>query len=112
VEALPIVCDVTDQWQVNQAVDKACDAFGGVDIVVNNAGVLIPSLLSEARVEDLRRMMDVNFFGAVHVTHAALPIMQDAGFGNIVNIASIVGRWGGNYALRVLRKQVRVDRFY
>lgn len=95
VEALPIVCDVTHQSEVNQAVDKACDAFGGMDIVVNNAGVLIPSLFSEARVEDLRRMMDVNFFGAVHVTHAALPIMQDAGFGNIVNIASIAGRRGG-----------------
>ncbi len=62
VEALPLVCDVTDQAQVNRAVAEACDEFGTVDIVVNNAGVLIPSLFSEARVEDLRRMMDVNFF--------------------------------------------------
>ena len=95
VAALPLVCDVTDQAQVDRAVDAACDAFGGIDIVVNNAGVLIPSLFSEARVEDLRRMMEVNFFGAVHMTHAVLPIMQDTGFGNIVNIASIAGRRGG-----------------
>ena len=95
VDALPIVCDVTDQSQVNKAVAGACEAFGGVDILVNNAGVLIPSLFSEASVEDLRRMMDVNFFGAVHVTRAVLPIMQDAARGNIVNIASIAGRLGG-----------------
>jgi hypothetical protein len=94
-DALPIICDVTDQSQVNQAVDAVCDAFGGVDIVVNNAGVLIPSLFNEASVEDLRRMMDVNFFGAVHMTRAVLPIMQDAARGNIVNIASIAGRLGG-----------------
>jgi short-subunit dehydrogenase len=95
VEALPIVCDVTDQSQVNQAVAVACGEFGTVDIVVNNAGVLIPSLFSEASGEDMRRMMDVNFFGAVHVTRAVLPIMQNAGCGNIVNIASIAGRRGG-----------------
>src|SRR5271156_3945573 len=95
VEALPIVCDVTDQSQVNQAVAVASDEFGTVDIVVNNAGVLIPSLFSEASLEDLRRMMDVNFFGAVHVTRAVLPIMQNAGYGNIVNVASIAGRSGG-----------------
>jgi uncharacterized protein len=95
VHALPIVCDVTDQSQVNQAVAAACDAFGGVDIVLNNAGVLIPSLFSEASIDDLRRMMEVNFFGAVHMTRAVLPIMQDAERGNIVNVASVAGRRGG-----------------
>lgn len=95
VGALPIACDVTDQTQVSQAVKTAHDEFGGVDIAVNNAGVLIASLFSEANVADLRSMMDVNFFGAVHVTRAVLPIMCDAGSGNIVNVASIAGRRGG-----------------
>ncbi len=120
VEALPLVCDVTDQSQVNRAVDKACDEFGTVDIVVNNAGVLIPSLFSEAGVEDLRRMMDVNFFGAVHMTRAVLPIMQDTGRGNIVNIASIAGRRGSatlsgysasKFALIGFTESLRVELF-
>jgi short-subunit dehydrogenase len=120
VEALPIVCDVTDQAQVNRAVAEACDEFGTVDIAVNNAGVLIPSLFSEASVEDLHRMMDVNFFGAVHMTRSVLPIMQDSGLGNIVNIASIAGRRGGatlsgysasKFALIGFTESLRVELF-
>ena len=120
VEALPIVCDVTDQAQVNRAVVEACDEFGTVDIAVNNAGVLIPSLFSEASVEDLRQMMDVNFFGAVHMTRAVLPIMQDSGCGNVVNIASIAGRRGGatlsgysasKFALIGFTESLRVELF-
>jgi uncharacterized protein len=87
---------------------------------VNNAGVLIPSLFSEASVEDLRRMMDVNFFGAVHMTRAVLPIMQDACRGNLVNIASIAGRRGGatlsgysasKFALIGFTESLRVELF-
>jgi uncharacterized protein len=95
VAVLPIECDVTDAKQVRTAVDRVEHKFGGIDIVVNNAGVLIPALFRKARLRDLRRMMDVNYFGAVHVTRAALPVMEDAGSGNIVNIASIAGRRGG-----------------
>jgi len=120
VEALPLVCDVTDQSQVDHAVAEACDEFGTIDIAVNNAGVLIPSLFSEASVEDLRRMMDVNFFGAVHMTRAVLPIMQDARRGNLVNIASIAGRRGGatlsgysasKFALIGFTESLRVELF-
>jgi NAD(P)-dependent dehydrogenase (short-subunit alcohol dehydrogenase family) len=93
--ALPIVCDVTDAKQVQTAVDRVEANFTGIDVVVNNAGVLIPAPFRDARLRDLRRMMDVNYFGAVHVTQAALPVMEDAGSGNIVNIASIAGRRGG-----------------
>jgi short-subunit dehydrogenase len=95
VEALPIVCDVTDETQVRQAVAGVLEQWGSLDIVVNNAGILIPSLFSEASIEGLRRMMEVNFFGAVNVTRAVLPSMQEAARGNIVNIASIAGRRGG-----------------
>jgi short-subunit dehydrogenase len=93
--ALPIVCDVTNPTRVTDAVAEVAEAFGGVDTIVNNAGVMIPALFSEARLDDLRLMMDVNFFGAVHVTRAALPILLRAGRGNIVNVASIAGRRGG-----------------
>jgi NAD(P)-dependent dehydrogenase (short-subunit alcohol dehydrogenase family) len=95
VKALPLVCDVTNPKQVQGAVDRVEDKFGGIDILVNNAGVLIPAPFRNARLRDLRRMMDVNYFGAVNVTRAALPVMEDGGSGNIVNIASIAGRRGG-----------------
>ena len=93
-DAIPMVCDVTDAARVAEAVSEVARLFRGVDIVVNSAGVLIPGLFSEARVEDIRRMMDVNFFGGVHVINAVLPIMTKAGHGNIVNISSIAGRLG------------------
>ena len=93
--ALPIACDVSDQEQVKDAIAKARKEFGGIDVLINNAGVLIPSPFRSARLEDLRRMMDINFFGAVHATQAVLPLMEQQRRGNIVNIASIAGRRGG-----------------
>ena len=118
--ALPVVCDVTNPVRVADAVNEVGKAFGDVDIVVNNAGVMIPSLFAEARLDDLRLMMDVNFFGAVNVTHAALPIMQRARRGNIVNVASIAGRRGGatlsgysasKFALIGFTESLRVELF-
>jgi len=93
--ALPIACDVSDVDQVKPAIDEVEEQFGGVDVLINNAGVLIPSLFRSARLEDLRRMMDINFFGAIHTTQAVLPIMEKQRRGNIVNISSIAGRRGG-----------------
>ena len=93
--ALPIACDVSDEGQVRKAIDQVDKQFGGIDVLINNAGVLIPSPFRTARLEDLRRMMDINFFGAVHTTQAVLPIMERHGHGNIVNISSIAGRRGG-----------------
>ncbi len=93
--AIPVECDVTDVAQVEHCVGQVEGEFGTVDILVNNAGVLVPALFAEARLEDLRRMMEVNFFGTVHLTRAVLPIMRQADRGNIVNVASIAGRRGG-----------------
>jgi NAD(P)-dependent dehydrogenase (short-subunit alcohol dehydrogenase family) len=118
--ALPIVCDVTSPLRVAEAVSEVADVFGGVDILVSSAGVLFPALFSEARLDDLRRMMEVNFFGATNVIHAVLPIMQRAARGNIVNIASIAGRRGGmtlsgysasKFALIGFTESLRVELF-
>jgi NAD(P)-dependent dehydrogenase (short-subunit alcohol dehydrogenase family) len=118
--ALPIVCDVIDPIRVAEAVDEVANTFGGVDILVNSSGILIPALFSEARLDDLRRMMEVNFFGALHAIHAALPIMLRAGRGNIVNISSIAGRRGGmtlsgysasKFALIGFTESLRVELF-
>ena len=92
--ALPIMCDVTSESDVRRSIDHANRVHGNVDILINNAGVSIPSKIAEMNAADLRRMMDVNFFGTVYATQAALPTMLKAGRGNIVNVASLAGRRG------------------
>ena len=92
---IPFGCDVTNREQVRRSVEQVEALFGGIDVVVNCAGIMIPGRFYTSHVEDFRRMMDVNFFGVVNMTKAALPIMLNARRANIVNIASIVGRRGG-----------------
>ena len=94
-EALAVGADVTDPEAVDACFRKAVRRFGSVDIVVNNAGVLIPAQVADLDPADLQRMLDVNLFGALHVMQAAVRQMQSqpAG-GHIVNVASLAGRRG------------------
>jgi NAD(P)-dependent dehydrogenase (short-subunit alcohol dehydrogenase family) len=92
--ALPLACDVTRRSEVDQAVRRAANAFGKIDILINSAGVLIPAHTEDARIEDLDAMMRTNFYGMVHMIQAVLPLMREAGSGQIVNIASLAGRRG------------------
>jgi uncharacterized protein len=92
--ALPFPCDVTEAERLDSAIHHIAGEFGGIDILVNSAGVALPDHVLDARLEDLRQMMDVNYFGAVHAIRAVLPIMLDVGRGNIVNIGSTAGRHG------------------
>lgn len=86
--------DVTKPAEVAAAFGKAVKRFGGVDIVVNNAGVLIPSEVTAMKSADLRAMLDVNLFGALYVMQQAVKIMRAQGRGHIVNVASLAGRRG------------------
>jgi hypothetical protein len=86
--------DVTEAAAVTAAFRKAVKRFGAVDIVVNNAGVLIPSKVEDLRDADLQRMLDVNLFGALHVMQAAVQVMREQGRGHIVNVGSLAGRRG------------------
>ncbi len=117
---VPIACDVTDRKQVRKAVDEANGALGGIDILVNSAGVLLPSKFEEMDPRDLKKMLDVNLFGTVHAMQAVLPLMRKKGRGNIVNIASLAGRRGmsplGGYcatkfAVTGLSEAVRTELF-
>lgn len=119
-KALALQCDVTDRARVFSAIEQARDAFGGVDILVNSAGVLIPDPVEQMRPEDLETMMATNLYGAVNAMHAALPIMRRNRGGNIVNVASLAGRRGvsplGGYsatkfALVGLTEALRVELF-
>jgi len=86
--------DVTDAAAVAAAFRKAVKRFGSVDIVINNAGVLIASKVADLRIADLQKMLDVNLIGALHVMQAAVGVMREQGHGHIVNVASLAGRRG------------------
>ncbi len=90
--ALVIAADVADESQANAMVQKTQAEFGRVDILINNAGVMLLGPVAGADTEDWRRMFDVNVMGLMYGTHAALPVMKQQGGGHIVNISSVAGR--------------------
>ena len=73
----------------NSFVADATDTYGGVDVMINNAGVMPLSALAEDKVDEWNRMIDVNIRGVLHGISAALPVMRAQGAGHIVNLASI-----------------------
>jgi len=90
VEATAVACDVTSQDDCRRLIASATK----VDVLVNNAGFAIFDAIAEARPDELRSMMDTNYFGTVHCTQAVLPQMLARRGGAIVNVASIAGIMG------------------
>ncbi len=90
--ALALRTDVTSLGDMQALAKAALDAFGRVDILVNNAGIMPLSPLSEGRIEDWTRMIDVNVNGVLHGIGVVLPHMLERGGGHIVNVGSIAGR--------------------
>jgi len=88
--ALALRLDVTRQDEIDAAVAAASD-FGGFDVLVNNAGYGFLGGVEEAGVEEIEAQFAVNFFGALHVTRAALPVLRERGEAFILNISSIAG---------------------
>ena len=86
--ALTIQCDVSDAEAVEAAADQAETTFGPIDVWVNNAMVTVMSQVWDTTVEDYRRVMEVNFLGAVNGTHAALRRMRRRDRGTIVQVGS------------------------
>lgn len=94
-QALAVPTDVADQAQVETLIAATVEKFGRVDILVNNAGVAIASRFTEMPLEDFRRLMDVNFWGAVFACRAVVPQMRKQnGGGVILNVSSIFGKRG------------------
>jgi NAD(P)-dependent dehydrogenase (short-subunit alcohol dehydrogenase family) len=87
--AIAIPCNVARFGEVSSAVETTVQAFGGLDVLINNAGVIEPiSHIAEADPEDWGRVIDINLKGVFHGVRAALPVMKKAGGGSILNISS------------------------
>lgn len=93
-EALVVPTDVTDRAAVRACFETIAGRFGPIDIVVNNAGVLLPSPVATMEASALEAMLRVNLFGALFVMQEAVARMTAQGDGVIVNVASLGGRRG------------------
>ena len=90
--AVAIEADIGDEEQARALVAGAHAELGGLDCLVNNAGVMLLGPIQDADTEEWRQMVDVNLLGLLYCTHAALPLMRDGGGGNVVNVSSVAGR--------------------
>jgi NADP-dependent 3-hydroxy acid dehydrogenase YdfG len=91
-KALPIQADITDEEEANAVIRRTKDELGRLDVLVNNAGVMLLGPVAGADTEDWRRMVNLNLLGLFYCTHAALPIMGEQGSGHVVNVSSVAGR--------------------
>lgn len=90
----PVALDVTNLDSIDRAVSAAVDRFGGLDVVLNNAGYGIFGALEETSDAETRAIFDTNLFGTMNVIRAALPYLRESDFARIVNIASMGGYSG------------------
>ena len=111
--------DVSDEAAARRFVEEGAEAMGGLDGLVNNAGVMLLGPVQGADTDQWRRMIEVNLLGLLYCTHAALPLMTEGGGGHIVNLSSVAGRtaalgsavynmtkWGVNGFSEGLRQEV------
>jgi NADP-dependent 3-hydroxy acid dehydrogenase YdfG len=90
--AVAVEADITDEEQAQRLVEGAHAELGGLDCLVNNAGVMLLGPLQGADPGDWRTMIEVNCLGLVYCTHYALPLLRDGGGGDVVNVSSVAGR--------------------
>jgi NADP-dependent 3-hydroxy acid dehydrogenase YdfG len=90
--AIAFEVDVADETAANAFVTAAHDRLGGLDVLVNNAGVMLLGPVDGADTAQWRQMVEVNLLGLLYCTHAALPLMRESGGGHVVNLSSVAGR--------------------
>jgi NAD(P)-dependent dehydrogenase (short-subunit alcohol dehydrogenase family) len=91
-QILPVALDVTDPAGAQAAVAAGVEAFGRIDVVVNNAGYANLASVEDITLPDFREQIDANLLGVVYVTKAALPVLRRQGGGHIIQVSSIGGR--------------------
>jgi len=110
--------DVTDENSVISGVNQAIEVLGGIDVVVNNAGVGVVGMQEHFTTEDFQKLFDVNVFGVQRVNRAALPHLRKQGSGLIIYISSLLGRMtmpfygpynASKWAVEALAENYRVE---
>ncbi|MFC5973990.1 SDR family NAD(P)-dependent oxidoreductase [Halomarina salina] len=92
-ETLTVECDVMDSNDVQSAVDRVLDEWGQIDIVVNNAGIVVRNNIENTTDEEMELVLDVDLKGVMRVTRAAMPALRESG-GSIINISSAAAEGG------------------
>jgi 3-oxoacyl-[acyl-carrier protein] reductase len=94
-EAFPLVCDVSDQASIERTVTAAAERFGGLDVLVNGAGILSATKIPDIQLEEWEKILKVNLTGSFFMIQKALPYLTKSKHPRIINIASVAGRMGG-----------------
>ncbi len=89
-----VALDVTDPIAAQDAVRTAVDSFGGLDVLVNNAGYGNVNSVEDTEIDEFRRQIETNLFGTIIVTKAAIPVMREQRAGHIIQFSSVGGRVG------------------
>jgi len=90
-------CDVADYADVTSMVDAIVKDFGRIDVLVNNAGLVLPKLFVQTKPEDWKKQVDVGLYGVIHCCHAVAPHMIEQKSGSIVNVTGDSARVGEKY---------------
>ena len=90
-KAFGCVCDVRDYAAVKSLFEQATSALGGVDVLINNAGIGKFATVAEMPPEDFRAIVETNLFGVYYCCHEAIPLLKQRGGGYIINISSLAG---------------------
>lgn len=93
-QAVAIEADVGDAGQVARLFDQVKQRFGGLDLLVNNAGVGINGPFTDSKPEDWRTQIDANLYGVLNATHAAIPLLKGRAGAMIASVSSVGGRYG------------------
>lgn len=118
VEALAVMTDTSSADDVQDLAERAVEAFGRINVWINDAAVYAVGTFEETPVEDMKRLMDINFFGYVHGSQAALQQFRRQGYGTIVNVSSVnaaapqpyIGVYGATKAaIRALDESIRME---
>lgn len=91
-DALPVECDLLEPLQIKQSVERIVDHFGGLDAVINNAGIIEVGPLAHMKRGDFEKAMMLHFWAPYHIVSEAIPHFRRRGSGRIVNISSIGGK--------------------
>jgi 3-oxoacyl-[acyl-carrier protein] reductase len=117
-----VICDVRNYEHVRTMLEKTVSQFGGLDILINNAGIGVFESVERQSPEDFRAVLETNLFGVFYCCHEAIPLMKKRGAGYIINISSLAGanphpmmaaynasKFGLNGFSEALMQEVRYD---